>query len=117
MINAADQKYFVDIEFNREGINKKKIIGCKSEEFVVRPDIIIHNRKSGDQKKNFLIVECKKYEAPFAEIEEDRKKVRAFMDNPKYSYYFGLQVIYKKDEIKGLLFYKNGQAIGQEEIV
>lgn len=116
IISAAGQKFFVDIEFNREGIHRKKII-CNSEELVVRPDIIIHNRKSGKQKKNFLIVECKKYGARCAEVEEDRKKVRAFMENSKYSYSFGLQVVYKKDEIKGSLFYKIGPVIKQEEIV
>jgi hypothetical protein len=117
IISGADQKYFVDIEFNREGINKKKIIVCNGEELVVRPDIIIHNRKSGEQKKNFLIVECKKNGAKLAEIDDDRKKIRAFMENDKYKYSFGLQVVYGKDEIKGTLFYKNGQAIEQEEII
>lgn len=117
IISGADQKYFVDIEFNREGINKKKIIVCNVEELVVRPDIIIHNRKSGEQKKNFLIVECKKNGAQLSEIDDDRKKIRAFMENDKYKYSFGLQVVYRKDEIKGTLFYKNGQAIEQEEII
>jgi hypothetical protein len=84
IISKAAQRYFVDIEFNREGVNKKKIIVCNGEELVVRPDIIIHNRKSGRQKKNFLIVECKKKGASQAEIDDDRKKIRAFMENGKY---------------------------------
>jgi hypothetical protein len=119
IIGASDQKYFVDIEFNREGINKKKLIKFNGEELVVRPDIIIHNRKSGEQKKNILIVECKKKKkgARLPEIEEDKKKIRAFMQNDKYRYSFGLQVVYGKDEIKGTLFYKNGEAIRQGEIV
>jgi hypothetical protein len=115
--SGADQKYFVDIEFNREGINKKKIIVCKGKELVVRPDIIIHNRKSGKQKKNFLIVECKMKGAQHSEIEYDEKKIRAFMENDKYKYSFGLQVVYGKGEIKGTLFYKNGQAIEREAII
>ena len=117
IISDADHKYFVDIEFNREGINKKKIIVCNGEELVVRPDIIIHNRKSSEQKENFLIVECKKNGASCSEIEDDQKKIRAFMENDKYKYFFGLQVVYGKDEIKGTLFCKNGQAIEQEEII
>jgi hypothetical protein len=87
------------------------------KELVVRPDIIIHNRKSGKQKRNFLIVECKKSGAQPAEIEDDHRKIRAFMENDKYKYSFGLQVVYGKDKIKGTLFYKNKQAIEQEEII
>lgn len=117
IISGADQIYFVDIEFNREGVNKKKIIACNGEELVVRPDIIIHNRKSGVQKSNFLIVECKKNGANHTEIDDDRKKIRAFIEDDKYKYSFGLQVVYGKDMIKGTLFYKNGQAIEQEELI
>jgi len=117
IISDANQKYFVDIEFNREGINKKKIIVRNGEELVVRPDIIIHNRKSGQQKRNFLIVECKKSGAQPSEIKDDERKIRAFMENDKYKYSFGLQVVYGKDGIKGTLFYKNRQAIEQEEII
>jgi len=116
IISRDGQRYFVDIEFNREGINKKKIIVCNGEELVVRPDIIIHNRKSGEQKKNFLIVECKKNGALPAEIDDDRKKIRAFMENNKYKYSFGLQVVYEKNMIKGTFFYKNGQDIGEKII-
>lgn len=84
----------------------------------VRPDIIIHNRKSGnDEKKNFLVVECKKSGTSRAEIADDRKKIRVFMDDKKYQYTFGLQVIYGKYQIKGTLFYRNGHAIEAEEIV
>jgi len=116
IISGANQEYFVDIEFNREGINKKETRLCDGKELLVRPDIIIHNRKSGKQKGNFLVVECKKSGAPREEICCDKKKIRAFMENGRYKYSFGLQVVYGKDEIKGTLFYRNGQAIEQEEI-
>jgi hypothetical protein len=50
------QEIFVDIEFNREGINFKDVtIDGRIER--VRPDIIIHNRKSDGQKFNFLVAE------------------------------------------------------------
>lgn len=117
IIDSADQKYFVDIEFNREGINKKKVIWCNGEELVVRPDIIIHNRKSDEQKMNFLIVECKKNGAQQAEIDGDRKKIHVLMENDRYKYSYGLQVVYGKNEIKGTLFYKIREAIEQEEII
>jgi len=112
-----DEEYFVDIEFNREGLDFKnvKIAGQKKR---VRPDIIIHNRKSdNDEKKNFLVVECKKSDTDEAKIDYDQKKIRALMDGKKYQYSFGIQVIYGKDQIKGTLFYRNRQGIEAEEIV
>jgi len=103
-----DEEYFVDTEFNREGINFKnaKIAGRKKR---VRPDIIIHNRKSGNDKKNFLVVECKKSDTDKAKIDYDQQKLKALLKDPEYSYRFGLQVVYDKDKIEGkLLFWENG---------
>lgn len=117
IINGPEKQYFVDIEFNREGIDKKKIIVCNGDELVVRPDIIIHNRKFCEEKDNFLIVECKKIGAGRKEIDFDRKKIQAFLESDKYKYSFGLQVVYGKAGVSGTLFYKNGPAIEQEEII
>src|SRR6266536_3481223 len=44
-----DESLFVDIEFNREGVDFKNVeIGENID--TVRPDIIIHNRRSGTRK-------------------------------------------------------------------
>ena len=103
-----DEEYFVDIEFNREGSNFKEV-EITEQQKTVRPDIIIHNRKSGNNKKNFLVVECKKRGTSEDKINYDMQKLEAFLTDPRYSYRFGLQVNYDKDEIKGkLLFYENG---------
>lgn len=116
VLKENNKKYFIDIEFNRERINKKNLkIGDKEE--TVRPDIIIHNRKSGAEKANFLIVECKKRGADSTARAYDRTKILEFMENEKYKYSFGLQVIYNKDLIEGTLFYKRGGTIASEEIV
>jgi hypothetical protein len=109
------EKYFVDIEFDREGKNFKdtEIDGQKER---VRPDIIIHNRKSGDGKDNFLVVECKKDDAEDYEKEYDTKKIIALLVDDKYSYQFGLQVIYSKTEIEGTLFFIDNGAIEEVTI-
>ncbi len=39
------------------------------------------------------------------------------MENDKYKYCFGLQVLYGKELIKGLFLYKKGRDIEQEEII
>jgi len=111
----GDNRYFVDIEFNKEGKNDKLIV-LKGETVTARPDIIIHNRISGQQKKNFLIVECKKQSASKADKQYDILKIIEFMHHDKYLYEFGLQVIYDENIIKGTLFYKVGTEIEQEEI-
>ncbi len=104
------QEIFVDIEFNREGINFKDVtIDGQIER--VRPDIIVHNRKSDEEKFNFLVAECKKSDGPAEEIEHDRAKIRALMTDPRYDYHFGLQVIYDCSAIEGMLFYKEDSLI------
>ena len=111
LFSGNGEVYFVDIEFNREGKNFKdtEIDGQKVR---VRPDIIIHNRKSGDRKKNFLVVECKKADAGDQEKRDDTKKIKALLTDNKYSYRFGLQVIYNKAKIKGNLFFMdNGEIV------
>lgn len=108
------ERFYVDIEFNREGINFKEL-DYKGQEDRVRPDIIIHNRRSGDNKNNFLVVECKKEDAPDQKKNDDLRKLEAFIRDKKYKYKFGLQVIYGNHEIKStLLFEDNGTIIKQE---
>lgn len=104
------EKYYVDIEFNREGINFKKL-RHNGQEDLVRPDVIIHNRRSGAEKKNLLVVECKKENAPESQKTNDMKKLEAFITDKNYSYNFGLQVIYGKQKIKGILVYLNNSEI------
>ena len=109
--NEHDEVY-VDIEFNREGGNQKEW----SNGGLVRPDIIIHNRKSGESKKNILIVECKK--AIFNnEFTDDIDKIEAFMEDDKYLYQYGLQVIYDRDRVKGKLFYNRENVIKESVII
>jgi hypothetical protein len=106
---------FVDIEFNREGMNFKNV-KINGEDKTVRPDIIIHNRKTGPEKWNFLVVECKKQGASAKEIGEDGEKIRALMESEKYEYSFGLQVIYGTDGVHGTLFFKSGSSIMSETV-
>ena len=114
-LKLKDDKYYVDIEFNREGINFKEL-NYKGQEDLVRPDIIIHNRRSGDNKKNFLVVECKKEDAPELKINDDLRKLEAFITDKKYDYEFGLQVIYGNHQIRGTLLYEYKGNILKEEL-
>jgi hypothetical protein len=118
IIRALNSKeaIFVDIEFNREGADFKntKING---EDKRVRPDIIIHNRKTGHEKVNFLVVECKKKGASEDNIVKDRQKILALMRDERYEYSFGLQVIYGRDGVEGELFFKSGTSIISEAVI
>jgi hypothetical protein len=86
------------------------------EDHTVRPNIIIHNRKTGCQKLNVLVVECKKEGVPEKEIEDDEKKIRAFMEDTRYEYRFGLQVIYGRNGVWGKLFFKSGNGIKSRKL-
>ena len=103
LLSGDRETYFVDIKINREGTNYEDA-RVEGKEERMRPDIIIHNRKSGDGKHNFLVVKCKKDDAEEDEIAYDAKKIKALLVDRKYSYQSGLQVIYSKAKIKGTLF-------------
>jgi hypothetical protein len=112
---ANNGKMYVDIEFNREGQNYKEVL-MNGANKILRPDIIIHNRKSDRDKSNFLVVECKKDGSSQAEIEEDKRKICAMMDDGCYQYLFGLRVSYGRDNIEADLFYRNNGGIDSERI-
>lgn len=113
------ESMFVDIEFNREGLNYKtaEIDGTIER---IRPDIIIHNRKTGRNKRNFAVIECKKEEARREDIDRDISKIVALMTDEKYDYFFGLHVVYgrrqRRRQIRGKLFFKTDTGIGCEEV-
>ena len=111
----GSQKMFVDIEFNREGLNFKTVV-VEGAEATVRPDIIIHNRKSGADKVNLLIVECKKIGASQEDLREDENKVAALMSDPSYDYHFGLQILYGDPSVTGTFFSKKQGVIIQGQI-
>lgn len=109
-LDLNEETFFVDIEFNREGTNYKEL-EYNNEKGRVRPDIIVHNRKSGDEKINILVVECKKSPAKIKDIQDDREKINAFLTNQKYQYDYGLQAIYSKDGVSGKFFYKENDQL------
>lgn len=112
----GNEKIFVDIEFNREGINFKNIkIDGKTE--LVRPDIIVHNRRSGNEKRNILVVECKKKGISEEDVDWDKKKLKAMMEDDRYLYSYGFQILYDKEQIEGTLFFKFNDEIQFERIV
>jgi len=106
----ATENMFVDIEFNRDGGNFKEL-NYNGDEKKVRPDIIIHNRESGNQKKNFLVVECKKQVVGNKQNQDkialDTQRLESFLKDEKYLYRFGLSVLYKDDGIQADLCWLN----------
>jgi hypothetical protein len=115
LLATLGERMFVDIEFNREGVDFKNLIVIGQEKRV-RPDIIVHNRRSGGNKINLLVVECKRRDAPNGMISEDRDKLRAFMEDGRYDYSFALQVLYAKAMLCGSLFFMEDGIIHSEEI-
>lgn len=104
LFKNTKKKLFVDIEFNKEGLNKKYLQLNEKEE-LVRPDIIIHNRKTRNKKINFLVVECKKRDSGLNIIAKDKNKLISFLYDSRYKYQFALQVLYESGTIEGILFY------------
>lgn len=115
LLATMGERMFVDIEFNREGVDFKDLI-VNGQEKRVRPDIIVHNRRSGEHKSNLLVVECKRRDAPNGMIAEDRGKLLGFLEDERYQYSFGLQVRYAKAQVCGSLFFIKDGTVCSEEI-
>lgn len=115
LLQERKQPYFADIEFNRNGEREKAVI-INHEKQVVRPDIIIHNRKEGHEKSNFLIVECKKDGWSKKDYGDDLVKIRGLMTSADYEYEYGLMVLYKKASVDAQVFWHNEAGIASKTL-
>ena len=75
----------MDIEYNKYKEDEKK----SSEGRNIRPDIIVHERKSGN-RNNLIVIEAKKnYDA-----ERDRGKVKDLVNSENFRYTVGAIISY-----------------------
>lgn len=77
-----------DLEYNKHGWDDKWVPMGPRKKIRIRPDIIFHERYT--DKKNLLVVECKKG----AGSNHDRAKVIAMLSRP-YEYRYGIVVSYR----------------------
>ena len=108
-------RYFTDIEFNRNGQREKAVIIDQSKQ-IVRPDIIIHNRIDGDEKSNFLIVECKKEGCTKKAYNDDVTKIIGLMQSEDFMYEFGLMVVYQNNAVEAEYFWHHEGTIQKKKI-
>ncbi len=95
LYNTDYQKYHLDCEYNRNGIETKKLPDFKYGTF---PDLIIHKRGENDGT-NLLIMEFKTYwnKSP-QKIARDKLKVSQFVDKKgQYKFKYGLFVLVEKE--------------------
>ncbi len=78
------ENWDVDCEYNRDLENPKTYLNNSNETKYIRPDIIIHKRKT---EKNLLVIEIKK-DAKDAAKEKDIKKLNCMFE--KYGYKYAL---------------------------
>ncbi|MCZ2130840.1 MAG: hypothetical protein LC109_11330 [Bacteroidia bacterium] len=113
LIEKKVSNYHVDIEYNRNFSDQKrvKISGIR---IPVRPDILIHKRmRTTEETPHFLVVEAKKHKTTGHDI----SKVKGFMEDEKFLYKFGLTISYAYDptKVKAILYYKDNQNVIKEE--
>jgi len=78
-------KHDVDIEYNKYKENEKKLSDGRN----IRPDIIVHERKSGN-KNNLIVIEAKiNYDS-----KGDRNKVTDLVKSERFSYSVGAVISY-----------------------
>jgi hypothetical protein len=107
----------VDCEYNRKGIDKKKLDGIRDcskqrKTDLVYPDIIIHKRN--DDQGNLVVIEIKT-------ISEDDKcdieKLKLFTDpGSKYHYFLGVFIRFNKIKPADITYYQDGKKYGKENI-
>ena len=102
-----DEKYNVDVQFNRNGENKKELPdNIKNESGCIKPDIIVHTRmkKLENKYQNYIVIEAKKAK----DSEEDKDLVKRFIESKEYKYKVGVTINYNKfNPIKATLYYRN----------
>ena len=80
--------YHIDVEYNRHGIDVKRVkwmSDCRQSETPrVYPDILVHQR--GHDDANVLVVEIKRNGEPAEEIECDRQKLAAMKSEFRYAH-------------------------------
>ena len=84
------ENWDVDMEYNRRGIEKKRI-NRDNELGLFRPDLIVHKRNNDDY--NYIVIQIKKdkYELNGDEVNKDRDYLKKLtMDNGLYNYRFGI---------------------------
>ncbi len=88
----ADTDLYVDCEYNRHLLEKKKILARK----VVRPDIVIHERET--DAHNFLVFEIKT---------KDKTKLKRFTGTVRvYGYDYGIFILFKSGVPKDKWFHQ-----------
>jgi len=89
LFKEKNLQWNIDPEYNRNGENPKRLTGIGN----VRPDIIIHlrglNNDRGTEQNNLLVIEMKK-DPTDKKIAIDMKKIQAFIEEPPFSYCYGL---------------------------
>ena len=102
----------LDCEYYRDGKNKK-ILELYDEDKDVRPDVILHQRKSN--KLNILVIEIKGYWNN--QDKYDYRKLEEFTKNPNYQFDLGIFIkIGEKLKKSRMVIFENG-AITNEYIL
>ena len=91
----------VDIEYNKYKEDEKKTSNGRN----IRPDIIVHERKSGN-RNNLIVIEAKKG----YDVKQDRDKVVDLVNSEDYQYSVGAVISYfpKRKHLKIKFYTQEG---------
>lgn len=98
---------YVDVEFNRDGYNIKKVYSyIKKDNRNVVCDLIIHDR----DKNNYLALEMKKIPGDEDSINKDKDRLEVLTMKDYYSYRIGVFYEFLMDRrIIRISYFKNGK--------
>lgn len=79
--NSVYNKYYVDIEYNRNKGKIKTIVNDDMQVIDINCDIIIHSRGEIIEQDNLIAIEMKKSISPLKEKNKDKERLRALTKN------------------------------------
>lgn len=92
----------VDCEYNRDGVNAKRI-----QEERIFPDVIVHRR---DTQENLLAIEMKGHWSN-RDRDDDYHKL-TYLTGPEYGYSVGAHIELEEDAYR-VVWFEDGEALGE----
>lgn len=121
------KKYYVDVEYNRNCHESKKIKHSQGNISTINCDLIFHSRGNIKEKDNLIALEMKKSNARSEAKEKDKERLKSLTSDsyngiwkqnkeslPKYVCGYELGIFYEIDIRREKIFieyYKNGQKV------
>lgn len=130
--NSDFNKYYTDVEYNRNDREIKTIVNNNTQIIPITCDLIVHSRGENIQQDNLIAIEMKKAQASDLEKQKDRERLEALTKQtyddmwsndgttlPKHVCGYKLGIYYEIDQSKRSIkieYYSKGSMAKTERV-